>query len=83
LCYGDATTVGLGRPRQSAHAMPPLEQTGWRGCLKCMRISTLLCASFVLVAMATYDSVASDQQVESFSQIAATFLPQVEVPGTL
>jgi hypothetical protein len=60
--------------------MPPLEQTGWRACLKCMRISTLLCASFVLVAMATRDSVASDQQVESFSQIAATFLPQAESP---
>lgn len=45
-----------------------------------MRISTLVCASFVLVTMATCDSVASDQQVESFSQVAATFLPQAESP---
>jgi hypothetical protein len=67
--------------RQSAHAMPPLEQTGWCGCLKCMRISTLLwAASFVLIAMATCDSLASERQVERFSQIAATFLPQSESP---
>ena len=45
-----------------------------------MRISTLVCASFFLVTMATCDSVASDQQVESFSQVAATFLPQAEFP---
>ena len=66
--------------RQSAHALPPLEQADSRGCLKCMQISTLVCASLVLAAMATSDSAASDQQVESFSQGAATFLPQAESP---
>ena len=63
--------------------MPPLEQTGGRRCLKRMRVSTLVGASFVLVAMATCDSVAADQQVESFSQAAATFLPQAESPVLL
>jgi hypothetical protein len=48
-----------------------------------MRVSTLVGASFVLVAMATCDSVAADQQVESFSQAAATFLPQAESPVLL
>jgi hypothetical protein len=45
-----------------------------------MRISILVCASFVLAAMSTCDSVASDQRVEGFLLAAATFLPQAESP---